>query len=44
MSSAALTSLAGPRPIHLPLWMGRAGSTPYKGTMILAGYFGGTRN
>ena len=40
-----LDALGGPKtdPIYNAGWAW-AGSTPYKGTMILAGYFGGTRN
>ena len=40
-----LDALGGPKtdPIYSAGWAW-AGSTPYKGTMILAGYFGGTRN
>ena len=40
-----LDVLGGPKsdPIYHSGWAW-AGSTPYKGTMILAGYFGGTRN
>lgn len=40
-----LDALGGPKtdPIYSAGWAW-AGSTPYKGTMILAGYFGGMRN
>ena len=40
-----LDALGGPKtdPIYSAGWAW-AGSSPYKGTMILAGYFGGTRN
>ena len=45
MNSADSTCLARPRPItSTTAGWAWAGSTPYKGTKLLASHFGGTRN